>query len=337
MDILLAEPRGYCAGVVRAVDIVELALTKIGNPIYVRHEIIHNQHVVNELKDKGAIFVEEISEIPENSTVIFSAHGVSPLVWEEAQKKNLNIIDATCPLVTKVHLEAIKYAKDGYTILLVGHKGHDEVIGTMGEAPDNTILVESVEDIPLLNIPNSEKVVALTQTTLSVSDTANIISALKEKFPKLVTRNDICYATTNRQNALDSITDDVDLVLVVGAKNSSNSNRLKELASETSRLAKAAREGILGLDDYAEGTFTVSALGMYGVDSFTPIINQPQSGIMGVNRLYDGMDWEEERIVKSKKMNLSLTWDHRALDGAPAAEFLVEVKNLLEAPYRLLV
>ena len=232
MDILLAEPRGYCAGVVRAVDIVELALTKIGNPIYVRHEIIHNQHVVNELKDKGAIFVEEISEIPENSTVIFSAHGVSPLVWEEAQKKNLNIIDATCPLVTKVHLEAIKYAKDGYTILLVGHKGHDEVIGTMGEAPDNTILVESVEDIPLLNIPNSEKVVALTQTTLSVSDTANIISALKEKFPKLVTRNDICYATTNRQNALDSITDEVDLVLVVGAKNSSNSNRLKELASE---------------------------------------------------------------------------------------------------------
>ena len=232
MDILLAEPRGYCAGVVRAVDIVERALAKIGNPIYVRHEIIHNQHVVNELKDKGAIFVEEISEIPENSTVIFSAHGVSPQVWEEAQKKNLNIIDATCPLVTKVHLEAIKYAKDGYTILLVGHKGHDEVIGTMGEAPDNTILVESVEDIPLLNIPNSEKVVALTQTTLSVSDTANIISALKEKFPKLVTRNDICYATTNRQNALDSITDDVDLVLVVGAKNSSNSNRLKELASE---------------------------------------------------------------------------------------------------------
>ena len=232
MDILLAEPRGYCAGVVRAVDIVEIALTKIGNPIYVRHEIIHNQHVVNELKDKGAIFVEEISEIPEKSTVIFSAHGVSPEVWEEAQKKNLNIIDATCPLVTKVHVEAIKYAKDGYTILLVGHKGHDEVIGTMGEAPDNTILVESVDDIPSLNVPNLEKVVALTQTTLSVSDTANIISALKEKFPKLVTRNDICYATTNRQNALDSITDDVDLVLVVGAKNSSNSNRLKELASE---------------------------------------------------------------------------------------------------------
>ena len=232
MDILLAEPRGYCAGVVRAVDIVEIALTKIGNPIYVRHEIIHNQHVVNELKDKGAIFVEEISEIPEKSTVIFSAHGVSPEVWEEAQKKNLNIIDATCPLVTKVHVEAIKYAKDGYTILLVGHKGHDEVIGTMGEAPDNTILVESVDDIPSLNVPNLEKVVALTQTTLSVSDTANIISGLKEKFPKLVTRNDICYATTNRQNALDSITDEVDLVLVVGAKNSSNSNRLKELASE---------------------------------------------------------------------------------------------------------
>ena len=232
MDILLAEPRGYCAGVVRAVDIVELALIKIGNPVYVRHEIIHNQHVVNELKEKGAIFVEEISDIPNNSTVIFSAHGVSPEVWEDAKKKNLNIIDATCPLVTKVHLEAIKYAKDGYTILLVGHKGHDEVVGTMGEAPENTILVESVDDIPSLNVPDSEKVVALTQTTLSLSDTANVISALKEKFPQLITRNDICYATTNRQNALNSITDDVDLVLVVGAKNSSNSNRLKELASE---------------------------------------------------------------------------------------------------------
>ena len=232
MDILLAEPRGYCAGVVRAVDIVELALTKIGNPIYVRHEIIHNQHVVNELKDKGAIFVEEISEIPENSTVIFSAHGVSPLVWEEAQKKNLNIIDATCPLVTKVHLEAIKYAKDGYTILLVGHKGHDEVIGTMGEAPDNTILVESVEDIPLLNIPNSEKVVALTQTTLSVSDTANIISALKEKFPKLVTRNDICYATTNRQLAVKKIAHKCEMFFVIGSRNSSNSKRLVEVASK---------------------------------------------------------------------------------------------------------
>tara|TARA_Y100000814_G_scaffold126533_1_gene91429 strand:- start:1879 stop:2784 length:906 start_codon:yes stop_codon:yes gene_type:complete len=232
MDILLAEPRGYCAGVVRAVDIVELALIKIGNPVYVRHEIIHNQHVVNELKEKGAIFVEEISDIPNNSTVIFSAHGVSPEVWEDAKKKNLNIIDATCPLVTKVHLEAIKYAKDGYTILLVGHKGHDEVVGTMGEAPENTILVESVDDIPSLNVPDSEKVVALTQTTLSLSDTANVISALKEKFPQLITRNDICYATTNRQNALNSITDNVDLVLVVGAKNSSNSNRLKELASE---------------------------------------------------------------------------------------------------------
>jgi len=232
MEILLAEPRGYCAGVVRAVDIVELALTKIGAPIYVRHEIIHNQFVVNELKQKGAIFVEEIEEIPNDSTVIFSAHGVSPEVWTDAKIKNLNIIDATCPLVTKVHLEAIKYAKDGYTILLVGHKGHDEVIGTMGEAPDHTILVEDIDHVEFIKVRNPEKVVALTQTTLSISDTSDIINRLKQKFPQLITRNDICYATTNRQNALSSMTENVDLVLVVGAKNSSNSNRLKELASE---------------------------------------------------------------------------------------------------------
>lgn len=232
MEILLAEPRGYCAGVVRAVDIVELALTKIGAPIYVRHEIIHNQFVVNELKQKGAIFVEEIEEIPNDSTVIFSAHGVSPEVWTDAKIKNLNIIDATCPLVTKVHLEAIKYAKDGYTILLVGHKGHDEVIGTMGEAPDHTILVEDIDHVESIKVPNPGKVVALTQTTLSISDTSDIINRLKQKFPQLITRNDICYATTNRQNALSSMTENVDLVLVVGAKNSSNSNRLKELASE---------------------------------------------------------------------------------------------------------
>ena len=232
MEILLAEPRGYCAGVVRAVDIVELALTKIGAPIYVRHEIIHNQFVVNELKQKGAIFVEEIEEIPNDSTVIFSAHGVSPEVWTDAKIKNLNIIDATCPLVTKVHLEAIKYAKDGYTILLVGHKGHDEVIGTMGEAPDHTILVEDIDHVESIKVRNPEKVVALTQTTLSISDTSDIINRLKQKFPQLITRNDICYATTNRQNALSSMTENVDLVLVVGAKNSSNSNRLRELASE---------------------------------------------------------------------------------------------------------
>ena len=232
MEILLAEPRGYCAGVVRAVDIVELALTKIGAPIYVRHEIIHNQFVVNELKQKGAIFVEEIEEIPNDSTVIFSAHGVSPEVWSDAKTKNLNIIDATCPLVTKVHLEAIKYAKDGYTILLVGHRGHDEVIGTMGEAPDHTILVEDIDHVESIKVRNPEKVVALTQTTLSISDTSDIINRLKQKFPQLITRNDICYATTNRQNALSSMTENVDLVLVVGAKNSSNSNRLRELASE---------------------------------------------------------------------------------------------------------
>ena len=199
-------------------------------PVYVRHEIVHNSHVVGDLRDKGAVFVEDIDDIPEGSVVVFSAHGVSPSVWQQAQARGLDIIDATCPLVTKVHLEAQKYAREGYTIILIGHRGHVEIAGTLGQAPDSTILIETAEEAAKVQVENPNKVVALTQTTLSMDDTEGIISVLKERFPALLTRNDICYATTNRQNALKAIAPDVELVLVVGAQNSSNSNRLRETA-----------------------------------------------------------------------------------------------------------
>ena len=215
---------------VRAVDIVELCLERYGAPVYVRREIVHNPHVVAELRDKGAVFVQEIEEIPRGETVVFSAHGVAPSIWEEARARELRIIDATCPLVTKVHSEALKYARDGFTIILVGHEGHDEVIGTMGEVPDQTLLVQTVEDAERVQVPDAERVVALTQTTLSVEDTSEIVQALKERFPALLTRNDICYATTNRQSAVKAMAKHVDLVLVVGAQNSSNCNRLRETA-----------------------------------------------------------------------------------------------------------
>ena len=230
MEIILASPRGFCAGVVRAIDIVNMCIDKFGTPIYVRHEIVHNPHVVNELKERGAIFVDELSDIPPDSTVIYSAHGVSPAVWDEARKKNLHIIDATCPLVTKVHSESIKYKKQGYSIILIGHEGHDEVIGTMGEAPDQTYLIESESQVNQLKVEHPEKTIALTQTTLSVEDTKDIISSLKVKFPNLVARNDICYATSNRQEAVKQLASQVDMVLVIGATNSSNCARLREVA-----------------------------------------------------------------------------------------------------------
>ena len=230
MEILLAAPRGFCAGVIRAVDVVDLCLERFGEPVYVRREIVHNPHVVSELRDKGAVFVEELSEVPEGQLVVFSAHGVSPAVWKDSRERGLKVIDATCPLVTKVHLEALKYAREGYSILLIGHKGHDEVMGTMGEAPDVSQLVHDVECAQTVEVADPDKVVVLTQTTLSVDDTADIVKALEERFPNMLTRNDICYATSNRQAAVKAISGEVDLVLVVGAQNSSNCNRLREVA-----------------------------------------------------------------------------------------------------------
>ena len=230
--IYLASPRGFCAGVDRAIDIVERALKIFGPPIYVRHAIVHNRYVVEELKGKGAIFVEDVNEIPEGSIVIFSAHGVSPKVREDAKRRNLKIIDATCPLVHKVHREVKRFAEEGYTIILIGHKGHVEVEGTMGEAPDKVILVETKEDALKVQVPNPDKVALTTQTTLSVDDTREIVEVLKSRFPNIVLpkSEDICYATQNRQDAVKKLAELCDLILVIGSKESSNSNRLREVA-----------------------------------------------------------------------------------------------------------
>jgi 4-hydroxy-3-methylbut-2-enyl diphosphate reductase len=232
--VILAAPRGYCAGVDRAVQTVEEALEEHGAPIYVRKEIVHNKHVVSQLSERGAIFVEEETEVPEGEIVVFSAHGVAPAVHERSAERRLRTIDATCPLVTKVHVEARKFASDGYTIILVGHEGHEEVEGTMGEAPDSIVLVQTVEDAEQLELEDPDHVALITQTTLSVDETAEIIARLRERFPNIVTpkSEDICYATTNRQISVKEIAAECDLVLVIGSTNSSNSNRLVEVARE---------------------------------------------------------------------------------------------------------
>jgi 4-hydroxy-3-methylbut-2-en-1-yl diphosphate reductase len=227
-----AAPRGFCAGVDRAIDIVDMALEIYGAPIWVRHEIVHNRHVVEDLRRKGAIFTDDLSEVPEGSVVIFSAHGVSPAVRAEACARKLKALDATCPLVTKVHLEALRYARDGYSIVLVGHRQHVEVIGTLGEAPDAIVVCESVEEVERLQLPNPDKVAYITQTTLSLDDCAAIVGALKRRYPRVVepAKDDICYATQNRQNAVKVMAPKCGTVLVVGAPASSNANRLVEVA-----------------------------------------------------------------------------------------------------------
>ena len=237
--VLLAKPRGFCAGVVRAIDIVKIALEVYEKPLYVRKEIVHNRHVVEELKAKGTVFVDSLSEVPAGATVVFSAHGVSPEVREKANLKNLKVIDATCPLVTKVHLEAVKYARDGYTIILIGHKGHEEVVGTMGEAPQNIVLISSREEVDLLSPADPNRIAYLTQTTLSLEDTREIIEALRQRFPNIVgpPSEDICYATQNRQESVRAMARHADLILVVGSANSSNSNRLVEEAQKSGAQA----------------------------------------------------------------------------------------------------
>lgn len=229
--ILLLTPRGFCAGVVRAIDVVKISLNLFGAPIYVRKEIVHNRHVVDELREMGAIFVEELSEVPSGARVIFSAHGVSPAVRQEAKSRGLLVIDATCPLVTKVHLEAIRFARKGYTIVLIGHKDHDEVVGTLGEAPESSVLVETEADVDRLQISDETKVCYLTQTTLSLDEARGIIQRLKERFPHIEgpPAQDICYATENRQLAVKAVAPQCDILLVVGSQNSSNSRRLVEV------------------------------------------------------------------------------------------------------------
>ena len=233
-EILLAQPRGFCAGVDRAITIVEQALEKFGAPIYVRHEIVHNAYVVNDLRTRGAVFVDELSEVPAGNTVIFSAHGVAPAVRHEAEARGLKIFDATCPLVTKVHVEVTKMRKEGMHIIMIGHRGHPEVEGTMGQAPDGIQLVENVKDVEALDIPANDPVAYVTQTTLSVDETKEIVDALKRKYPAIAQpkKQDICYATQNRQDAVKFMAPQVDLVIVVGSPNSSNSNRLRELSEK---------------------------------------------------------------------------------------------------------
>jgi 4-hydroxy-3-methylbut-2-enyl diphosphate reductase len=239
-SVLRVRPRGFCAGVVRAVDIVELALDAYSPPVYVHHEIVHNRYVVDQLRQRGAIFVESVGDVPRGAVLVFSAHGVPPAVREEARVRELRVIDATCPLVTKVHLEALKFAREKRTIILIGHRDHQEIVGTSGEAPESTIVVDSVEAVNRLEVGDPDKLAYLTQTTLSLYDTQEIVARLRQRFPKIVgpASDDICYATQNRQEAVEEMAKDVDLILVVGSPNSSNSNRLVEVAARSGVAAK---------------------------------------------------------------------------------------------------
>ncbi|MGW1462794.1 4-hydroxy-3-methylbut-2-enyl diphosphate reductase [Streptomyces sp. NPDC002308] len=258
--VLLAAPRGYCAGVDRAVIAVEKALEQYGAPVYVRHEIVHNKYVVQTLEKKGAIFVETTAEVPEGSIVMFSAHGVAPTVHAEAAERRLATIDATCPLVTKVHKEAVRFAKEDYDILLIGHEGHEEVIGTSGEAPDHITLVDGPEDVANVQVRDESKVVWLSQTTLSVDETMETVDALKNKFPNLLSppSDDICYATQNRQVAVKKLAEDADLVIVVGSKNSSNSIRMVEVALDAGAPAAHLVDFASEIDEaWLEGVTTV--------------------------------------------------------------------------------
>ena len=253
MQIILANPRGFCAGVNMAIESLERSLDFFGAPLYVYHEIVHNKYVVERFRSRGVVFVESLEEVPEGAPLLYSAHGVSPQIREEARSRRLRAIDATCPLVTKVHLEAVKYAREGYTIVLIGHEGHDEVIGTMGEAPGRMILVETAADVEALDLPASTKVAYLTQTTLSVDDANVVIAALRARFPRIANppKDDICYATQNRQEAVRELAGRADVVLVLGSQNSSNSKRLAEIARSLGPHAHL----IDGVADIDEGWF----------------------------------------------------------------------------------
>jgi 4-hydroxy-3-methylbut-2-enyl diphosphate reductase len=259
VKIILANPRGFCAGVNMAIDSLERALELYGTPLYVYHEIVHNRHVVERFRKRGAVFVDAVEEIPAGATVLYSAHGVAPAIRAAAAARRLRAIDATCPLVTKVHLEAVRFAREGYTILLIGHEGHDEVIGTMGEAPASIRLVQDVEEVNHLDLPADAKVAYLTQTTLSVDDAEVIIAALRRRFPQIVgpSRDDICYATQNRQEAVKEMVPESDVVLVLGSRNSSNSLRLAELAQSYGKPAYLI-DGVHEIqDDWLRGDETV--------------------------------------------------------------------------------
>ena len=295
LNLVLASPRGFCAGVDRAITIVEKALEMYGAPIYVQHEIVHNKHVVQRLRNDGAVFVENIDEIPEGSHAIFSAHGVSPEVRKRAEKRKLQVLDATCPLVTKVHREAQRYAKEEHTIILIGHHNHVEVKGTVGEAPEHIFVVGTVEEVSDLKIPDEKKVGYITQTTLSLDDTAEIITALKKRFPEIKgpAKDDICYATQNRQNAVKALSKEVDLVLVVGAQNSSNSVRLLEVA-ETTGIKARRIESAAELDpEWLEGVRNIGITA--GASAPEDIV---QGIVSGLQNMFSSSNVQSLELVK---------------------------------------
>jgi 4-hydroxy-3-methylbut-2-en-1-yl diphosphate reductase len=295
--VLLAKPRGYCAGVDRAVQSVEIALTRFGAPVYVRKQIVHNTHVVNELEKRGAVFVEDTDEVPEGGVVVFSAHGIAPEVRQAAQERGLHAIDATCPLVTKVHNEARRFASGDYDILLIGHEGHEEVVGTTGEAPERVTLVDGPEGAASVEIRDPAKVVWLSQTTLSVDETVQTVAALRERFPQLIDppSDDICYATQNRQAAVKVIARDADLVLVVGSPNSSNSVRLVEVAKEAGATAAYLVDDAGEVDDcWLDGAKTV------GVTSGASVPEDLVAGVLGKLAALGFDDVEEVEAVKER-------------------------------------
>lgn len=299
--VLLAAPRGYCAGVDRAVIAVEKALEQYGAPIYVRHEIVHNKYVVQTLERKGAVFVEETAEVPEGSIVMFSAHGVAPVVHDEAAGRNLATIDATCPLVTKVHKEAVRFANDDYDILLIGHDGHEEVIGTSGEAPDHITLVDGPDDVANVEVRDESRVVWLSQTTLSVDETMETVDKLKEKFPLLISppSDDICYATQNRQIAVKQMGSDADLVIVVGSKNSSNSVRLVEVALG----AGAGAAHLVDAADEIDETW-LDGVSSVGVTSGASV---PEVLVEGVLEWLAARGFEDVEIVKAAEESITFS------------------------------
>lgn len=301
MKVLLAAPRGFCAGVHMAIDSLDLALQAFGPPVYVYHEIVHNQYVVREFSERGAVFVDSIDDVPTGSTVLFSAHGVSPEIRRAAEQRQLRAIDATCPLVTKVHLEAIRFATRGYTIVLIGHEGHDEVIGTMGEAPEAILLVETPEDVDRLEIAADSRVAYLTQTTLSVDDANRVIARLKERFPRIEgpPKDDICYATQNRQEAVRRLAALSDAVVVLGSQNSSNSRRLKELAEEFS-IPGYLVDGPQELDE--------TVFGAYETVLVTAGASAPESVVQAtLDWLADRFGAEvETRVIREEKVAFPL-------------------------------
>jgi 4-hydroxy-3-methylbut-2-enyl diphosphate reductase len=316
--IILLRPRGFCAGVVRAIDVVKIVLNLYGAPVYVRKEIVHNRHVVEELRQAGAIFVEELGEVPEGARVIFSAHGVSPAVRGEAKLRNLQVIDATCPLVTKVHLEAVRFARQGYSIVLIGHAGHDEVIGTLGEAPESTFLVSNVEDVDKLNVRDPEKIAYLTQTTLSLDETRDIVRRLEERFPAIKgpKTQDICYATENRQLGVKAVVPLTQVLLVVGSQNSSNSRRLVEVCHNEGVPAYLLDDSGEVNPNWLEGISTVAV---------TAGASAPENLVLELIdslKVKFGFEYVEEMELKEEDVRFHLPADleRSALRLTPAAQ-----------------